>query len=543
MTVMGGTARRERLLLVFILVLGASLRLLWVRAPLLEAHRWRQVDTAAIARNLYEGPFNVFRPQIDWGGRNGAVESEFPLLPAMVASLYKGLGPQEYLGRIVSVVFSTVTIAGTFVLGAQLLGTSGGLAAAFLIAASPAAVFFGRTFMPDSMMLCFWVWGVAAFVRYFRTGRLRACWLGSAAIGLACLVKFPGVVMLAPIAGAAWDAKGRAAIRDRRFLIAVSVPVLLAAAWYWHAFQLFRETGMTFGILAHPARTYPLTVAPGPWRFAFSKWSTIGLLSGSDFYMTLLARIHQLLLAPWGFAGTLFGLLLWKRDQGRLVADSWLLAMLAFILVAGEGHIGHEYYQLPIVPVGALYFGAFAAPVFDAQTGNVPPWRTVVLAPLLAIVAVTGFYYSGVINSHFRPNNPDIRVLEAGQAVERVVPADALVIVIDDYGATSPLLLYFAHRKGWSFDVENVYPPVIDGLKRQGARFFASTVWSRIERERPDTAAYLRLHRRMDLRGEPADTVVFDLEAISGAKAGVEAARLQVAKTWDVDRASNVARK
>ena len=79
------TTAAARLLLLFILILGASLRLLWVRAPLLEAHRWRQVDTAAIARNLYEGPFNVFRPQIDWGGRNGAVESEFPLLPAMVA--------------------------------------------------------------------------------------------------------------------------------------------------------------------------------------------------------------------------------------------------------------------------------------------------------------------------------------------------------------------------------------------------------------------------------------------------------------------------
>ena len=67
------------------LLLGASLRLQWLETPLLDGHRWRQVDTAAIARNLYEDRFNVFYPQVDWGGRSGYVESEFPLLPAIAA--------------------------------------------------------------------------------------------------------------------------------------------------------------------------------------------------------------------------------------------------------------------------------------------------------------------------------------------------------------------------------------------------------------------------------------------------------------------------
>jgi hypothetical protein len=93
------------------------------------------------------------------------------------------------------------------------------------------------------------------------------------------------------------------------------------------------------------------------------------------------------------------------------------------------------------------------------------------------------------------------------------------MVVIDDYGATSPLLLYFAHRKGWSFDVEDVFPQVIDGLKRQGAKYFVTTAWSRVERERPDTATYLRQHRQVPLQGEPRDTVVFDLDAIPQARA------------------------
>jgi 4-amino-4-deoxy-L-arabinose transferase-like glycosyltransferase len=507
-------ARQHTLLLAVIVLLGAGLRLLWIESPLLDAHRWRQTDTAAIARNLYEKRFNVFYPQVDWGGREGYVESEFPLVPAIAAGLYELFGPRDYLGRVVVMLFSTATIVALFFLARELLGPSGGLAAAFFLAVSPAAVFFGRTFMPDSPMLFFWVAGVFAFVRYFRTGSRKALWWASAATAVACLIKVPAVLMLAPVAGAAWQAKGKAAIRDRALWLAVLIPGAVTIAWYAHAFLLYRHTGLTFGILVHPARTYPLNIAPGPWKYAFSKWSSLALLMRGDFYLTLLSRLYEILLLPWGFAVALFGAVLWPRADGRLVADAWCAALAAFIIIMGEAHIGHEYYQLPIVPLGALYAAFFIRPFFswtEEGSPSVAYARTGLVAVLLLVIGGTGFYYSGIINSHFRPRNLDVRVLQAGEAVARATPDDALAVVVDDYGATSPLLLYFAHRKGWSFDVEDVHPQVVEGLKRRGARFFVTTVWSRIEQENPETAAYLRFHRQVGLQGEPKDTVVFDV--------------------------------
>ena len=44
---------------------------------------------------------------------------------------------------------------------------------------------------------------------------------------------------------------------------------------------------------------------------------------------------------------------------------------------------------------------------------------TVRLGAMLLVIGADGFYYSGIINSHFRPNNLDVRALQAGQAVER----------------------------------------------------------------------------------------------------------------------------
>jgi len=506
-------SRPDLALLVFIILFGASLRLLWIESPLLDNHRWRQVDTAGIARSFYEDRFNIFYPQVNWGGHDGYVESEFPLVPALTAVLYNVVGEERpFLGRVVVMVFSTATIWLVFGLGAELLGAGGGLAAAFLMAVSPTAVYFGRTFMPDSVMLFFWVGGVWAFLRYLRSGSRRALWLGSGATALACLVKIPALMMFAPIAGAAWYVNGRAALRDRALIMAVVAPLVLTAAWYMHAFFLFERTGLTFGILAHPARTYPPDIAPGPWPYAFSKWSNIPMLTGSDYYLTLLYRLYQLLLLPWGFVGALLGAVVWKRRDGRLVADVWVAAFLVFVLVMGFANISHEYYQLPIIPVGALYLAALTAPAFASGVEGRAAWAHAAgLAVLLTFIGGTSIYYSGVINSHFRPNNLDMRVAQAGESLGQIGPPKALMIVADDYGAASPLLLYYAHRKGWSFDVENLSPAVVEGLKRKGAMFFATTVWSRIERERPETAAHLESYRLVDLQNAPRDTVMFDL--------------------------------
>ena len=84
-------------------------------------------------------------------------------------------------------------------------------------------------------------------------------------------------------------------------------------------------------------------------------------------------------------------------------------------------------------------------------------------------------------------------------------------MVVDDYGVNSPMLLYFAHAKGWSFDADTVTAHVVRTLEGQGARYFASTKWSTLRRRQPDLAAYLQTRHALVLSGASADTVLFDL--------------------------------
>src|SRR4029077_18055125 len=124
--------------------------------PMAEAHRWREVFNADIARNFAERSMNILYPQVNWGGASDPyVGSEFPLMHWMVALLYRVFGEDPIFGRVVSIVFSVATIWAVFALGSHLFGSSAGRAAAFLMAISPSTVFFGRFFISDTPMLFF----------------------------------------------------------------------------------------------------------------------------------------------------------------------------------------------------------------------------------------------------------------------------------------------------------------------------------------------------------------------------------------------------
>ena len=488
--------------------------------PMVETHGWRQVETASIARSLYEERFNPFYPEVNWGGPNGYVEAEFPLLPSLAAAVYHVTGPDVRWGRAIVLIFSLAAVWATGALGARLAGPPAGRAAALLVAASPASVYYGRAFQPDTPMVALSLLALYGFARHLQDGG-RVLILGSVALGLAILVKLPASLVLPALLVLCWEYRGRPALTDRRLWAALAVPLVVAVGWYVHAFTIFLETGLTFGIVAHPAKTYPPTVAFGPWE-PFDKWSTMALLADHEFYTTILARLWTTHLTPIGLAGAAIGLLLWRRGPGPRAVAAWRLARFALVRVAGHGHLAHDYYQLPLVPVAALFFGVAAAPLFDRDwlARYVAPGASGLVAAGVVIVGVVAasYYFSGVERSHFRAGRLDMGVIRAGQAIDRVLPDRELLVVADEYGVTSPMLLYYSHADGWSFDVTDLSPQMIARLHDRGARYFATTVWGRIERDRPIVAQYLDQFEAVPLGRVPGGTRLVDLSRPAGSQ-------------------------
>jgi 4-amino-4-deoxy-L-arabinose transferase-like glycosyltransferase len=506
---------RDRAALTLILALGCALRLYQVDAPFVDAHAWRQLDTAAMARNFYETSFVPFDPQVDWGGRKGYLEAEFPLVPAVIAAVYRVAGLHETLGRYVIIAFSLALVWAVYRLAIALgRGPAAARAAALLMAVSPCAMFFGRIVIPDTPMMFFSVVALIGFVEFARTASSRWLLAGAAALTIACLLKLPAVFLGPAIVAALVQFRGWTAFREPRVWLAGVVPLALTALWYWHAHLVFKDTGLTMGILGAPTKFYPAYVSPGPWPSIYSKWSTTALLTDYDFYQRMFMRFYHLLLLPVGFVGALVGGVLW-RGKGGAVLGVWLVANTVFFFIAGEVHRVHEYYQLPFLVIGAIAFGAIAWPVFDGDwirkatgSGRV---AVVAVAAALVVVSLASFYASGITQSHFNPRGGAERMLQAGRALDAITDDNDLAVVVDDYGIMSPILLYFAHLKGWSFDPGDVRPDVIDNLRRLGARYFVTTQWSNLQKVRPEATSFLEGYEEVQVPGAPADTDVRDL--------------------------------
>ena len=129
-----------------------------------------------MARNFYEGSFLPFDPQVDWGGRTGYLEAECPLIPALIAIVYKVTGLHETVGRVIIIAFSLGLIWATYRLALILDGRhSVARGAAFLMAASPAAIFFGRIVIPDTPMVFFTVLALVGFAEFSGMARSGGC--------------------------------------------------------------------------------------------------------------------------------------------------------------------------------------------------------------------------------------------------------------------------------------------------------------------------------------------------------------------------------
>ena len=484
-----------------ILLLGLALRSLHLTAPLADAHRWRQIDNVTIARHFAEGPFDLLHPQVNWGGPGDAsVEMEFPLLPALIAVAYRAFGESHVVARLVVVTFSLALIGVVYLIGRNLYGTGAGRGAALLMAVSPSAVYFGRIPIADTLMVFFSAAAVLAFVRYFGTRRRRDAVLGGAALGLALLVKLPAALMLGPVAYIAWRSERWAALRDTPFWAAILLPVIVTVAWYWHANNLYLETGLTVGIW-RGAGTYPPALLPlvGPTS-TFTGWADASLLTSAEFYEGMIGRVYGLHLTPPGFVLCIVGAVVSWRSGVRVgIVVVWMLAVLSFVVVVGRGNWIHEYYQLPLLPPAALLFGLATASVFDGEWVRrhvADGWRGAVpVGAAVALSAVVAFHYSGVVDGYFRPGRLDMVPIRAGAAIDRSTPSNAVVVVVEHAhsvnAANSPMLLYHARRRGWSFDLDSITVPVVLRLRSYGATHFATTVWSRMETERPDVARLL----------------------------------------------------
>jgi 4-amino-4-deoxy-L-arabinose transferase-like glycosyltransferase len=502
------------------LALGFAFRWYRIGIPYVDAHSWRQVTNADIARLWTQLPINPLFPQVSWGGPDGYAGLEFPLLHVITALVWRVVGVSDVAGRLVAVAFSLASIWLIYLLGRRLFNVAVGRGAAFLLAFSPSFVYFGRTLLSDVPMITFSIAAVLGYAAYFQTNRHRDAVLGTICLALAGLVKVPAILILGPIIWLGWLARRWRLLYDAEFAIGLIIAFGAIAAWYLHVDRIYLDTGLTQAIF-RPSSRYTGEIAAYSGVFTtVSHWTTWGDPENRAFLLDIVGRFLHMHLTPLGAVGVALGFVRFQTPR-RTVLDVWVLAAASLVAVSLVGQYYHEFHQLPFHPPLALFFGLGMQPLFAWERWPLALERRRIAGALAATMfvvlsgtAIWSFMESSVFLL-YRPNTLNTSLIDAGRAIAEATPDGSLLVVVeyDRAGSNSPMLLYYARRRGWSFDALAIRPTVVDFLRnKRGACFFATSGWPLIEALEPETAQHLRTSfKEIPLPGIQPDYRLFDL--------------------------------
>jgi hypothetical protein len=475
---------RSKWTLIIIVLAAVAVRLIGIGQPFIDLWSWRQSDVASIARNFLENGFHFGYPQIDWAGTApGYVGTEFPILPFLAALCYRITGVQEWIGRIQGVILFAAALPFFFLLVRRVFGAVVAIWATFFYAFAPLSVVASRAFMPDIPSLSLALAGMYFFLLWLERNDRRAL-IGSAfLISLSFLIKLPTAIIGVPLLYlAAVSIQGGALSKPpqengesedgsretatpwwRRLLtswelwVFALVTLVPSAIWYWHAHRI-AETFYPYHFFGG-----------GGFRIMNAAW-----------YWKIAKETVRSSLTPVLFALAVAGAFVAPRGKYARIFQWWFAAMAAFIFFVGWGN-RHPWYQLPLVPIAAVFAGCACQWVAI----RLPSHRAILAAASVLLASLFGIssYRSAV--PLYRPAAAGLRDL--GFELKEATTPNSLIVAADE---GDPTVFYYAHRKGWHLPEEGIYQgnPLdsaqlianLEKLRNRGAThlvFYEGTIW------------------------------------------------------------------
>lgn len=445
-------------ILIGIVLFTIVIRLYHISFPLIGWQSWRQADTASIAKNFFLNGHNILYPQIEWRGNTpGYVESEFHIYPLAVSYIYSVFGVNEMWGRLLSVIFAVFTVYGVFLLVRKIISERTALWSAFIYSILPLNIYFARAFMPESFMLMCSVYGIYFYTLWTDDDKWKSFFLSSLFIMLAVLVKLPELYLGVPLCFLTINKFGKSFLLNRKiwiYSLIVLIPVIL---WYYHAHQLFLQTGLTFGI----------------WEVGKSKWGMIDPLLSFKFYNDIFFKsIAERHLTYAAFIVFIWGLFLKRSYVLEKLFDWWLIGMLMFIFIAPQAHLAQEYYQLPFNIPASVFIGKVFSKYFSSDALKQSFVKNRLAVSFLSFCLLGILILSFLRMSNFmKSEDKNAIVFRISDEVNVLTKKDELIITPS---GGNPTFLYIFDRRGWTPNAADLTQEYITKLKDDGAKFIVS---------------------------------------------------------------------
>jgi hypothetical protein len=457
-----------RLAVVWILLFGFFARAQTVKIPLFDHHSWRQADTAQIARNFWRERFNPAFPQVDQRGAqaDGSVETGFELYALFVAAIARVAGFHVEIGRLLNSLLFLGSGALVFRFLSRRYDVIVGLIGLFVYAFGlPMSLFLDRAFMNEGLLMLLSFSCFVAAQSYLARPRWQPVAVLVVASALIGMIKFPYLIVWAPVAGLFWEAGTPRVARFRPLYLMAAVDLAAAALWYSHAHRLGLATGLSFGLL--------------------DKTFDPALVLSGRFVLGMSLRLFRDVLGPLGFIAAAAGLVICMKRR-RWAEVFGAAAFCAYLVLVARGNDVHDYYQVAIVPIGVALIAVGVGEGLKMAGVSERRYRSIVVA-VLALMASTTFLRS--ISAHSWYEYDASRLEMCRQLRAQLEPGELLAFVDDP----NPDLLFCVDRRGWLFQPGQGSSVQLSNAWRDGARVLVV----------PRPEAMLSISEEMRPRGAP----------------------------------------
>jgi len=449
--------KTDYIILCVILLVGLTLRLYKIDTPLADLHSFRQVDTAAVARNYARDGINLFRPvyddisNIQTGQENpeGLRMVELPIYNALIAFFvrYLPIVSLEIYGRLVSVFFSLVSVAIMYYFALKEKNRIAAIATASIYATFPYFVFFSRVVLPESMAVACMLLSLLLLshgVKKKSKAQLLLVTIGAAFFALSILIKpttiFYGLTAL-HLFLVSYKFDVFKSWKPYYFFILGLVPLVL-----WRIYIMQFPEGV-------PASAWLLTTVntfEGPkeifFRPAFFRWM-------------FMERIG---IAMLGVFGTFFFCMGIIGKYKRFFIHSIFASGMIYLFTFQGGNVQHEYYQTILFPAIALISGVGIAQVLELSAKQ---YNRFLIYPLVILMLALSWFFSYYKVKDYYTYPQDLpRIAE----LIKIFTSPDDKIVTDRLGDTT--LLYLSDRKG----APAIYKSLPE-LKDLGYRYLVTT--------------------------------------------------------------------
>ncbi|MBP9096925.1 MAG: glycosyltransferase family 39 protein, partial [Ignavibacteria bacterium] len=441
----------------YILAFCCIIRLYHIAFSVAGWHAWRQADTAAIAKNFYEEGRNILYPQIDWRGTTqGYVESEFHIYPFLISVVYSITGVNDSVGRILSVIFSLFLIYGIYILVRKFISENAGLWSALIYGIIPLNIYFNRAVMPETTFLMCSVYGIYFFSEWIDKEKWEYFIYAYLFVVFAVLIKIPCLYLGFPLMFLAYTKYKWKLFINWKILMLVVLIFIPVVLWYYHANQLLKETGLTFGV----------------WD-SKDKWSNLNIILSFKFYNDVFFKsIAERHFTYAAFIPFVIGLFIKRNNLRERLFDVWLLSIVLYILLLAKGNQVHEYYQLPFLLPAVVFAGKAFAKYFPVKITNFSSvenknWLSYifilffVLTLVLSYLRISNFYKNEDLNSP---------LFKMSEEIKKSSDKNDLIITVCN---GDPLFLYRADRKGWVVNPDKIDLNNIKAKQKEGAKLIS----------------------------------------------------------------------